>query len=734
MSSHCGGDDEGQPQLPSPIQRILLIHLNLYERSMQNNGESLSEGASLEELSEQILYYHRDPQLDQQRSSGADHHRSAKKTERLMEEAVQFLGLCTALYSLPSSIGASIQSSSSSESVLKHSRGSAHHADHTTKEIYFEKSTLVFIPLESSEDIVAVVQVARSSKGEGVSNTGSGNPLAIRKSIERSHSLFSLLNGGGILHRLNGDPRPYEGMDQLFRLLRDLRKAKERVHRIDNKGEEYAQLTDRIQAILGDVRDLRRRLIIQSVRRDLNSHYKEYLSEFSLIASRNGGAGRCLVETFPIPIAQDSGSHASQLPASFASPRTIQTLKEALQLSLNNSSQKDSNLPGIVAIAIFHKGQPVHTVTSPKDSIIIPRETTTTNLLMAYMSSYKSKMTHATQYREYIPSITGSTSTNPNAQSGIRSLTRSIGSMAGSLTKDEMTAEQPKSPQDEDSQRRGRFLATPPSFMLSASHQIHSVEWEDDKGSIWAPRIHLRTTSQSSATIKLHMVMFCVLDFSFLVFLSIQSSTKESLDSLRPLLLKLEDELSDAVRSAEYNDSSNVSTKNNDTVMEWINSPGQDIILLERNKDQMILLPDPTTASSRHSTRFRKLEKKPQQRRFLGFGPRMKEDRSKNLPTNLSATIEWSALGLDCRHRLASRLPLDVCLAFDDMINEMAMRRTTSDQGNSLEMCTCMSHGWIYAYLKGDKEIYVFFDNSIYVTVADVQSAALRIRETFAAA
>ena len=48
-------------QPPSPIQRLLIFHLNFAEKCM--NGHALGEGASLEELHEQILFYHRDRRL-----------------------------------------------------------------------------------------------------------------------------------------------------------------------------------------------------------------------------------------------------------------------------------------------------------------------------------------------------------------------------------------------------------------------------------------------------------------------------------------------------------------------------------------------------------------------------------------------------------------------------------------------------------------------------------------------
>ncbi|KAG7346787.1 hypothetical protein IV203_005856 [Nitzschia inconspicua] len=723
MSSHSDGDDNGKPQLPSPIQRILVIHLNLYERCMKN-GESLGEGASSEELSEQILYYHRDLPITSAAASGNDNV-NPPNPEISMKEAVQFLGLCSALYSLPSSLAPSMNAVSTATSV-------SNTGDDKTKEIHFEESTLIFIPLEASADLLTIVQVARTSKGECVSNTGSGNPLAIRASIERSHQLFCMLNGGGILHRLNGDPCPYEGMDRLYHLLKDLRKAKEEQHRIDNRDEKYGKMTSRIKTIVDDVRNLRKRLTIQSIRNQLDVHYDEYLSEFSLVASRNGGAGRCLVEVLPVPIAQDSGGHTVQLPPSFLSSNTMQSMKEGLHQSLYKHPPNKDDSPGVLAMFTFHEGQPLHCVSSTQSSIVV--SSASANLLMAYMASYRSKMSNMAGCRHSIPLTTKSSGSLSAAQSGIRHLTRSIGSMAAPLTKDKILTDQSNLPPNEDLQQRGQFLSTPPNFMLSASQHIHSIGFGDDLRSIWAPRVHLPTTSsasQESSSTSVHMVLFQFLQFSFLVLLSFQSPTDVSLDNSRLLLMKLEEEISEAVLMALNDDGSNAAASNK-RVMEWTNGPGQAIILLERKKHKMVLLPDPVTKSTRHDTRFRKSDKKFSSRRYLGFGPRKKKDTFNKYQSNDILATEWSALGLDCRHSLASRFPLDVCLAFDDMINEMS-RKLECDPDSPLEICTCISYGWVYAYGKGDKEIYVFFDNSIYVTVADVQSAASRIRETFAA-
>jgi hypothetical protein len=198
--------------------------------------------------------------------------------------------------------------------------------------------------------------------------------------------------------------------------------------------------------------------------------------------------------------------------------------------------------------------------------------------------------------------------------------------------------------------------------------------------------------------------------------------------------MKLEEELSEAVLVAindETVDESDAVASND--VTEWMNRPGQDVMFLDRDKHRIILMQDLTRSLSRHDMKMRKYIEKQPPRWFLGYGAKKKMEATVTKYTVTgSVMVEWSALGLDCRHLLASRLPLDVCLAFDDIINDMtARRREAGEKELTLEMCTCMLYGWVYAFGKGDKEIYVFFDNSIYVTVADVQAAAKSIRHSF---
>jgi len=74
------------------------------------------------------------------------------------------------------------------------------------------------------------------------------------------------------------------------------------------------------------------------------------------------------------------------------------------------------------------------------------------------------------------------------------------------------------------------------------------------------------------------------------------------------------------------------------------------------------------------------------------------------------------------------------------MMHEVTIRKdvwqrnessSDSDGISKVELCTCMACGWVYAFATVEKEIYVFFNNSIYVTFADVQAAIQSICNVF---
>jgi len=888
------------PPPPSPIQRILIAHSSLYESCM--DGKQLGEDASIEEINEEILYFHRDSSTttaeddeewnhltsgaDADANTGSDagsdwdcdhtgsSSSSSSSSSRLMEEAVGFLGLCKALYTLPAALKTSRQNDDDNDD---RNNGGHNEDDNDTNDgkievdvdvdididvdeedkatsVYFGNSLLVFVPLESSSStpglgtgigIVAMVQVSRLyQNGTKIKSdttitrpTGSGNYLAISASIERTHRLFCVLRGGGIDRRLKANETeaettttaatttatttttpstiwehnncPYRGMNKLFGLLRDIRKNKNKLlrfrlagvgvgvgdsHHSNNLDREQAKELNRDTTELRKkVGALRKSLPIQSLRRDLESHYDEYLGHFLEVCIRNGGAGRCLVEMIPPPIAQDSGSHTFQsLPCPIEPGLSFKSLEQSILQILQNHSReslnenKSESEPSLLGIAIFKSGQLLYSLSNSEQHDL---SNDTAILLMEYMASYRTKMSHAALSAVNKNLASSSSSSVPELQPGLlERLTLHLGPMVADeppVVRKAVLGEWEDTPVSNNpivgedmhgrGRSRGRFVLTPPSFMLGASDQTYSLDYYGNSAQgVWAPRVYLPLANSAENSSEgrqggggvlsgnhlsshQHMVLFEFQEFSFLIFVDLRASptsptsTEAELSGTKLLLTKLEEELSEAIVHAFHNESRACPSLELESATNCTNNePGQNIVFLDRSKQRMVLMLDPNVPSSRDSkkrTSIGNKHKKQTTRRFMGLGPKKKGSATLSpAASHRSTTLEWSAWGLDCRHLLASRLPLDVCLAFDDMINEVTRRRDaqranasslSSNYGNGndypsiIELCTCMPHGWVYAFATQEKEFYVFFDSSIYVTVADVQSAALRIKERF---
>jgi hypothetical protein len=726
------------------------------------NGNALGEGASLDELHEQILFYHRDRRLfdDSEEIDGKYSTRNVSHHDDngdLIQEAVQFVGLCTALHSLPDSLG---------EAELQGDR---------TKEVYFGDSILVFVPLESSSsDILAVAQVSRLYMRGSKSDIGGGNPFAVRSSIERCHKLFCLLRGGGIIHRLqstsghslqkNGTQSPYPGMGQLYAVRRELRRLYNRSSRLsDSNKYERASMDEQSEKLEADIQALTNGLPIQSLRRDLGVHYNEYLGDLSVVVSRIGGSVRCLVETIPAPLAVPSGMHVLQCPPVTPSTYCSVNLGLAIRQVLEEIECSGDKRYQLLGISSFLHGQLIFThalssILPHLDSSIQRVEITneTACLLMGYVTSYSSKID-----QHSAPSHSTSVPQRPSQQRlGLRRLTLSFGALVDEAP---YNLNNGSDSSNEDAQRvSGRFLSPPPLFMLSPLDRTHSLEGPHNT-KVWAPLIHLPLLlvcedKVQYVDVNAFAIRFELREFSFLLYFMLRTQedpwtekTTPSFSHLEELALGLSDAVHSAVGEGEpvgtSSDASDLIQKSEVVLGEW-DELGQDVIFVNRPQHKMILFSDRKQTAVKSRVTQKAPGRKPR-RRFLGFGTDSKNTLPEKSPSRESRRFEsdWSALGLDCRHRLASHLPLDIVLAFDDMMNEVRKVREGKQITDShrllrwppspsnlnddcrVELCTCMRQGWIYAFTQNEHELYAFFDDSIYVTVADVQSAALRIRK-----
>jgi len=729
--------------MTTSIQRILIFHQNLPEACKQ---PPLGEGASVDELQESILYYHR-------YATDSIHDETSRKDHA--EEVVQFLGLCSALYQLPSNFVPSASNSSLSE-------------QERTKYIRFESSTLVFIPLEgggstSSGDsnILAVVQVTR----------GGGNPLAIRQSIEDHHELFCLLRGGGITKRL---AVCLSSMGELYQLLKRIRKTRGRIDRGISPGTKSQNADSRsttttttaveedIEQLQRQVKILRTRSPISTLRTDLDAHYQDYLDHHSLVQSRNGGAGRCIVETIPKPIT----SLSAMIDNTTQKVPSMLPLSQSILKTLDGETRNlldDHVTDRLLGIATFCDGELLHThwsisVLTPllnmKDEEGWTTSTSQINDVKVPDSQLRQLLRYFASYREKMALLPTPTAMSSNiipvstSVLGIQNILPSYSDHQHELSM--TTLRMPET---------GQYLPPPPPFMLNATNGEPAYFEMSFQEKAWTIPVHLsmkiRTVvprgSVAEATtyerlLAAHSVLYDFEDFSFLLFLG-RDVQAENADTLlfSTLQLRLNELVSRSGFGNEF-----IRTR---SPIDW-NEPGQDILVVNRLRSQVRWVSQrPAGRHVPHSNPVHDINSG-RPRSFFGLPIPLVKKRAPSKPSEVRLSydiLEWAALGLDSRHLLASHLHLDTLLALDDMMNELewrrrreqtrihlaendeSRRRSTSSSGcvTTLELCTCMPTGWVYACstMNGGSEVYAFFDSNVYVTVADVQCAITKVKE-----
>jgi hypothetical protein len=205
------------------IERLILLHLNLIELCSTDNKKYLDEDATEVELLEPILYFYSAqstnsysqprPNHNQQtiinNSIGLNNTNTISNTGSLdisydVKEAIQFSGLCTALFTLPNVL------CPTDDQTTLNSNG---HLE--TSVVHLTNCTLVYQPLESQYAsagitkrplIIAVVQISNRinnhEQQQHPTNFYSFTSSAVAAALQRCHELFCLVRGGGIHNRL----------------------------------------------------------------------------------------------------------------------------------------------------------------------------------------------------------------------------------------------------------------------------------------------------------------------------------------------------------------------------------------------------------------------------------------------------------------------------------------------------------------------------------------------------
>lgn len=744
------------------FERLLICHYQLVERCI-NGG--LDEGASLEELSEEILYYHVDTVVGGRRMNAVAQE-PGETSQHATSDAVQFAGLCSALLSLPSALN--VGSDEPAED------------DDETKHVHLDTCTLVFVPLESQyhKGIMAIAQVERSA-----------SPLAVRKSIEQCHERFCLLRGGIHYHlsqefsSLNSamdaveksrqrnpvqsvimnllqqnkqhDQQPtelYPGMKDFYALRKQIRRQRRELSRLnhdDENQQERQELIASIAALDDRIQSLAVTLPITSLRKLLKTHYEEYIADIGLASIETGMLHKCLVDNVPAPIVKPTEplmrQNVHKLPTSTVTESLEKEIRNLLETSVQNV---DANDPVVVGICAFFNGQYMfYEQTSADDDMPLLVSPQTAHLLMEYMSCYRAKVSlHAQQHSGH-----QSTKTPPRRiGSGLRRL------LSASLIDEDtivtVDADESSIIHYEDDQ--AQFLVPPPLSMLNVSDQVIQVELPSH-GKAWTPQVYLPmmdaskdNESVSAETLEANLVLLDVGDYSFLLFVkpgtptnasadqrnataaSPQSVSLESNEEATPdenrisseqglgmassaiitiptysrLLEMAATHLVNAVSTTHDLEQEDTSEDGNKHEHEsHLAESGQHVAFVDRSTRRIVLFSD----GQRHKK--------------ASSGGSMSSTRS------VQSLVD-GATGIDCRHILASHLPPNAVAAFDDLMNQVHERTNCPDNEAVLELCTYMREGWAYAHAQDQKELYIFFDASKFVTVSDVTKAAERVR------
>ncbi len=709
------------------------------ELSQLSGRGYLDESASFEESCEQILYYF-DNRLEYAAENASEKQDPFLYHPRI-PEAVQFVGVCTALYSLPTSMDPEQETSKDNSEF-----------------VYLKKSLLVFVTLELCPLVVAIVQVARTQNNDDDEMVECvGSPLAIKLSIQKSYHMFQLLRGGGIHHRLKNsidassveDPSEnvYPGMGRLYELRKRVRKARDQ-----NKiRDAESQISDQeIRDIERNIEDLELKLPITSLRADLSVHFNDLMEELTVIG-RWRGVKRCLVDALPTPLSLMFESHRKSSSQPRLSSELFNRLLGSIQDIMNHHWAPGD--PFLLGITTFWANQLISTIYTPSESSkqmhcrscfeVSPKSA---HLIMQYVASYRYKIMihhHANH----------SAATTP-PRFHIQRLQLPFESTDGP------SGDDPESVVGDDvSQTRlGQFFSPPPLSMLSATDSVHDVH--GPKGErIWTPRFYLPQGDQGNPArpdtfIEVHALVYEVNDFCFLLHFApdavfsqgscangnisppaippVQQNFSNKLETISRKLTEGVDYLvSDRKPEASNSlpaDSVVHFPPFTTSSLDWKES-GQDTIFVDRTSNQIIVFSDRLADASAKRTQI-----SPSRSPSRGFLSRLKSRKSQRPSARArkaASAPNGQATGLDCLHILASMITSEALNALDDVITEVQERRKQIS-GNDVcfwEVVTFSAHGWIYARTHGQKEIYILFDSSLYATLADVQNAASRIRE-----
>ena len=724
------GSPPRQQQPQDVIERLMIFH-----HGLPGMCGGLDEGSSRDELSEHILFYHDSLLKSEDDAAPEDLSRSG--------DAINFVGICTALLSLPGAFAAEQE---------------------RTTEVQLEHSTIVFCPVEESEnpDIMVVMQVKK----------GVGHTLAVRTSIQRCHDLYSLFRGGSIHHRLSsrhhvpsktapkdavdyvpintvlsGEETPpeeappdmsmrqslelplkrpsitakkeskweddgcvYPGMSLLYKLRKQARKAKEKISRVSPiMPVKKASLETELEETDVRITSLLRVLPIQSLRDDLQDHYKEYLEE---IRASSSGSLRCIVEDAKsLPSTQESQRKHPSMMATIQLGRTIQTV---LEKSCHVQAIGRSVLLGVTT---FFEGSIIYSHYRSE--------------LPGTISNFSVSNTTASQLYSHLSSFQNKMEQRPRSRTGF--LTPSRPPRLKNVLNKQMSRIQERLPRrnkdgsdpEPSSVFVGQYLEPPPLAMLNASARVCEIEI-DARGRVWTPFVQIPYDSQGATCYhEINVAFFTMEDFSLLFYLDTAAMLHAEPTAHNNDVAKILDEaagsLSVCIANIESFDRAAAGRVEPSAEEQW-RGPGLDVVFIDRVMGRLEVFE--SLENGEHTP-------------SKGFGAAkglkwiktnvLPKEKGREAPGNGSPTGKTHHRR-QFRNKVASVFPDDALDAIDDIMGLISERRPTDGQ---FELCSYLQSGWIWSFANNRKEVYALLCPTVYVTISDVKKKCDELRGAF---
>jgi hypothetical protein len=788
-------------QIAVMFQRLVIYHTGLLPES-----SGLDESASIEELCEHILYYY-DHSVHGGDIFTGRHASDVPGQDHSTESAAKFVGLCTALRTLPFSLKMAMSLNGQDLEGRDDSVGSDTPASNAsgpctptssypnTDQVHLSNSTLMFIALEEAfecKGLVAVAQIPRTRQKAGgsfrVNRTGDGDdnyqpsgadPHAIRTMIQHAHTTFCLLSGGSIHRRLlsfdESDlvgvklgeqdaisaPTPKtrtgsgEGGFDGSETIAESMAAAEAVAQEDAAWRERWSMSPQSSDQLGmgefdDASDLdgynsamNLLRISSTTRRNERDESGSYPGVAQLYDSRKRHRklkDRMLSNRASAGLYDQTGSETDENIRQIEkevldSQDHIDSLLSVLPITSLRLALKEY-YNGVILDAVQRRtfgGEcvgrcivellPVPGTSSAVSHSYCPREATPSTVALL-SRIVQLLLDDQSQDKDAFLEVAGM-NTNGSRSSVLAISAFYYGHLLFSKT--------PPGPDKgsvhvsiEDASTIFRYLS------LKQEQKTDIVSNIPDMPDLWMPQIFVPVSlERTREEVKTRVALLEFGDFGFLVFANDTAFTKlptaedmtvsgsshssalgAGIDvSSYPCVLETSSDLANALRSVSEQLQSNLMQLPStlDYAENFAGEEGADIVFVDRLQGRLALY-------SRYNTSCGSLDD--------GEGVDV-------VGENGQVFALCDHKDFDCRHILASHLPLDIILALDDMMKEVIrsnQRQKFAESSRVIELCTFLPQGWVYARAHQHREMYCVFDPNLFVTLADVHKAAIGYR------